>query len=59
MNYNNKPFNDVIAHQQHIEGSPKTGRGRLPLFIRIIGYFLFGSFLLMMVVGVIALFLFN
>ncbi|TGB02916.1 hypothetical protein [Halobacillus salinus] len=55
----NKPFNDVIAHQQNIEGYPKTRGGRLPKPIKFIGYFLFGTFALLMLFGFIANILLN
>lgn len=55
----NKPFNDAIAHKQNIEGFPKTRGGRLPLPIKLIGYFLFGSFILMLLIGLVGNFLFD
>ena len=55
----NKPFNDAIAHKQNIEGFPKTSGGRLPSPIKVIGYFLFGSFLLMLLIGLVGNFLFD
>jgi len=55
----NKPFNDAIAHKQKIEGFPKTRGGRLPLPIKLIGYLLFGSLLLMLLVGLVGNFLFD
>ncbi|MGP4063228.1 hypothetical protein [Halobacillus sp. H74] len=54
-----KPFNDAIAHKQNIEGYPKASGGKLPLPIKLIGYFLFGSFFLMILIGVVGNFLFN
>ncbi|WP_058306099.1 hypothetical protein [Gracilibacillus massiliensis] len=48
----NKPFNDVIDHmEKHTGGTFKTG-GRLPRPIKIIGYILFGSLLVMFIIGV-------
>ncbi|RWZ58548.1 hypothetical protein EQV77_06165 [Halobacillus fulvus] len=58
-NGSHKPFNDVIAHKQNIEGYPKGRGGKLPLPIKIIGYVLFGSFFLMMLIGVVGNILFN
>ncbi|KHE73186.1 hypothetical protein LD39_00495 [Halobacillus sp. BBL2006] len=55
----NKPFNDAIAHKQNIEGYPKNSGGKLPLPIKLIGYFLFGSFILMILIGLVGNFLFN
>ncbi|WP_371018909.1 hypothetical protein [Pseudalkalibacillus sp. JSM 102089] len=55
----NKPFNDAIAHKQNIEGLPKTRGGRLPLPIKLIGYFLFGSFILMLLIGLVGNFLYD
>ncbi|WP_194842038.1 hypothetical protein [Gracilibacillus salitolerans] len=53
-----KPFNDVMEHKQNIEGAPINKGGRLPLPIKIIGYFLFGGMMMMMILGMIANFIF-
>ncbi|KGP91274.1 hypothetical protein N780_08785 [Pontibacillus chungwhensis BH030062] len=55
----NKPFNDAIAHKQDIEGFPKTRGGKLPLPIKLIGYFLVGGVILMFLFGLIGNFLIN
>ncbi|GGD14083.1 hypothetical protein [Pontibacillus salipaludis] len=55
----NKPFNDAIAHKQDIEGFPKTRGGRLPLPIKLIGYFLVGGMIIMFLFGFIGNFFFN
>ncbi|SFL44321.1 hypothetical protein SAMN04487943_101577 [Gracilibacillus orientalis] len=49
-----KPFNDVMKHKQNIEGAPTNKGGRLPLPIKIIGYFLFGGMILMGILAMIA-----
>ncbi|WP_018930412.1 hypothetical protein [Gracilibacillus lacisalsi] len=54
----NKSFNDVIEHKQKVEGVPITRGRRLPLPIKIIGYFLFGGMAIMIVLGMIANFIF-
>ncbi|WP_163580734.1 hypothetical protein [Gracilibacillus saliphilus] len=54
----NQSFNDVIEHNQKVEGAPITRGGRLPLPIKIIGYFLFGGMAIMIVLGMIANFIF-
>ena len=54
-----EPFNDAIDHQQKIEGYPKPSEGKLPLPIRLIGYFLFGGIILMILVGLLGNVLFN
>ncbi|ASF40677.1 hypothetical protein CEH05_16560 [Halobacillus halophilus] len=54
-----EPFNDTADHQQNIEGYPKPSDGRLPLPIRLIGYFLFGGILLMVLAGLLGNVLFN
>ncbi|MBN8210130.1 hypothetical protein JI666_15355 [Bacillus sp. NTK071] len=55
----NKPFNDAIAHKQNIEGFPKSRGGKLPYPIKLIGFFLFGSFVLMFIIGLVGNFLSN
>ncbi|MFK3960021.1 hypothetical protein [Guptibacillus hwajinpoensis] len=55
----NKPFNDAIAHKQNIEGYPKTRGGKLPLPIKVIGFFLFGSLVIMLLIGLVGQFLFD
>ena len=43
INDQNKPFNDTIDHLQKTAGMPgKVDLKRKPLFIRLIGYILFG-----------------
>ncbi|MFD2658404.1 hypothetical protein [Gracilibacillus thailandensis] len=54
----NKSFNDVIEHKQKVEGAPITRGGRLPLPIKIIGYFLFGGMAIMIVLSMIANYIF-
>lgn len=54
MNNNDNNFNDVTDHQKKIEGLSFTKSGRLPLPIRIIGYFLTGGILLMTVIAFVA-----
>ncbi|MGP4038534.1 hypothetical protein ACTWP4_01300 [Gracilibacillus sp. D59] len=54
----NKPFNDVMEHKQNIEGAPTHKGGRLPLPIKIIGYFLFGGMILMGIMAMVANFIF-
>lgn len=42
-NEQDKPFNDAVDHLQTHVGMPgKVDLKRKPLFIRLIGYFLFG-----------------
>ncbi|MGP4070780.1 hypothetical protein [Halobacillus sp. B29] len=53
------PFHDAADHQQKIEGYPKPSDGRLPLPIRLIGYFLFGGISLMVLAGLLGNVLFN
>ncbi|SFJ70453.1 hypothetical protein SAMN04487936_103398 [Halobacillus dabanensis] len=59
MKGTDKPFNDVIAHKQNVEGYPGTSRGKLPLPIKLLGYILFGSFILTVVIGVFGIFIAN
>ncbi|QDP41500.1 hypothetical protein [Radiobacillus deserti] len=54
-----KPFNDAMEHMHHIEGYPITKGGKLPLGIKIIGYFLFGGLFLMMLFAIVANIWFN
>ncbi|WP_431801088.1 hypothetical protein [Halobacillus andaensis] len=55
----NEPFNDAVEHQQKVEGQLKSSEGKLPLPIRLIGYFLFGGIPLMLLFGLLGNFLFN
>ena len=49
-----EPFNDAMKHQQNIEGSPvPNGRGKLPLPIKIIGFFLLTGIVLIIIFGII------
>lgn len=54
-----KPFNDAMEHINKIEGFPINKGGRLPLPIRLIGYFMFGGIILMILIGLFAIFFFN
>ncbi|WP_163530117.1 hypothetical protein [Halobacillus ihumii] len=45
-------FNDATEHKQKIEGYPSGGGGRMPLVIRLIGYFIFGGIFLMLLIAV-------
>ncbi|WP_101845603.1 hypothetical protein [Halobacillus sp. Marseille-P3879] len=54
-----QPFNDAVEHQQKVEGQLKPTEGKLPLPIRLIGYFLFGGIALMLLFGLLGNFLFN
>lgn len=40
-----KPFNDAMEHLNKIEGYPVSRGGKLPLPIKIIGYFLLAGIL--------------
>jgi len=40
-----KPFNDAMDHLNKIEGYPVSRGGKLPLPIKIIGYFLLAGVL--------------
>lgn len=40
-----KPFNDAMEHLNKIEGYPVSRVGKLPLPIKIIGYFLLAGIL--------------
>ncbi len=55
----NKPFNDAMEHQQNVEGAPIPNTGELPLPIKVIGYFLIGGIILILVFGLVGNFLFN
>ncbi|SFG46658.1 hypothetical protein SAMN05216353_1463 [Halobacillus alkaliphilus] len=57
-NNDDKPFNDAIEHQQKNEGYPKPSEGKLPLPIRLSGYFLFGGIVLMILLGLLGNILF-
>lgn len=48
-----KPFNDAMEHLNKIEGYPISKGGNLPLPIKIIGYFMFGGVILMLLLGVL------
>lgn len=50
----NKPFNDAMEHKNKIEGFTINKGGRLPLPIRLIGYFMFGGIILMILIGLFA-----
>ena len=55
-NYHNesdKPFNDAMDHLNKIEGYPISKGGNLPLPIKIIGYFMFGGMIKMILFGLI------
>ncbi|WP_085994175.1 hypothetical protein [Oceanobacillus senegalensis] len=54
-----KPFNDAMEHQHKVEGFPTNQGGRLPLPIRLIGYFIFGGIILMILLGFFGNILFN
>ncbi|MFC0522826.1 hypothetical protein ACFFGV_04380 [Pontibacillus salicampi] len=54
-----KPFNDVVDHQQKIEGYPQPSKGKLPLPIRLIGYVLYGGIVLMILFGLLGNILFS
>lgn len=47
-----KPFNDAMEHLNKIEGYPVSRGGKLPLPIKIIGYFLLAG-VLFIVVGML------
>lgn len=55
----NKPFNDAMEHQHKVEGFPINKSGRLPLPIRLIGYFMFGGIILMTIFALLGNFIFN
>ncbi|MBD1222096.1 hypothetical protein [Virgibacillus halodenitrificans] len=55
----NKPFNDAMEHQQNVEGDPIPHSGEFPRPIKIIGYFLIGGIILILVFGLVGNFLFN
>lgn len=40
-----KPFNDAMEHLNKIEGYPVSRGGKLPLPIKVIGYFLLAGVL--------------
>ncbi len=51
---NDKPFNDAMEHQQNIEGSPiPKETGKLPFPIKLIGFFLLFSVILIIVFAII------
>ncbi|MFD2044746.1 hypothetical protein ACFSTA_07675 [Ornithinibacillus salinisoli] len=52
-----KPFNDAMEHQQNIVGTPLGKKGRLPLPIKLIGYFMVGGSVLFVLIGIILNFL--
>ncbi|MBM7553069.1 hypothetical protein [Thalassobacillus pellis] len=52
------PFNDAMEHQRKFEGYPGPGKGRLPLPIRLIGYFICGGIVIMILVALVGNFLF-
>lgn len=54
-----KPINDAMEHQHKVEGFPVSKGGKLPLPIRLIGYFMFGGIILMILFGLFANFFFN
>ncbi|SHG61291.1 hypothetical protein [Ornithinibacillus halophilus] len=54
-----KPFNDAMDHMHNIQGYPISKRGKLPLPIKIVGYFLFGGMFLMIIIALIANFIVN
>ncbi|PJK16606.1 hypothetical protein CQS04_05465 [Chryseomicrobium excrementi] len=45
QNERQKPFNDAMEHLNKIEGYPVSRGGKLPLPIKIIGYFLLAGIL--------------
>jgi len=55
----NKPFNDVMDHMQNIEGHPTTRGGKLPLPIKIIGYFIYVSLGIMLLGALFGNLIFN
>lgn len=46
-----KAFNDAMEHLNKIEGFPISKEGNLPLPIKVIGYFMFGGIILMLLLG--------
>ncbi|WP_413363754.1 hypothetical protein [Lysinibacillus sp. 3P01SB] len=48
-----KPFNDAMDHLNKIEGYPIRKGGKLPLPIKIIGYFMFGGIIITLFLGLI------
>ena len=48
-----EPFNDAMDHLNKIEGYPIGKGGKLPLPLKIIGYFMFGGMIIMLVFGVV------
>lgn len=48
-----KPFNDAMEHLNKIEGYPIRKVGKLPLPLKIIGYFMFGGIIIILVLGLI------
>ncbi|UOQ92980.1 hypothetical protein MUO14_21680 [Halobacillus shinanisalinarum] len=49
-----EPFNNAMEHKQKVEGYPSGAGGRMPVLIRLIGYFMFGGLCLMMIIAVFA-----
>ena len=48
-----EPFNDAMDHLNKIEGYPIRKGGKLPLPLKIIGYFMFGGMIIMLVFGLV------
>lgn len=48
-----KPINDAMEHLNKIEGYPMSKVGNLPFPLKIIGYFMFGGIIIMLVLGLI------
>ena len=53
LNDEKEPFNDAMDHLNKIEGYPIRKGGKLPLPLKIIGYFMFGGMIIMLVFGVV------
>ncbi|MBA2174176.1 hypothetical protein H0266_04585 [Halobacillus locisalis] len=50
---NRRPMNDVMDHMKKVEGVQMGRGGKLPKPIKWIGYILFGSFFLVMLLGLL------
>ncbi|WP_164667198.1 hypothetical protein [Virgibacillus doumboii] len=54
-----KPINDAMEHLHKIEGIPVDKGGWLPQPIKLIGYFMFGGIILILLFGIFSSFFFN
>ena len=53
LNDEKEPFNDAMDHLNKIEGYPIRKGGNLPLPLKIIGYFMVGGMIIMLVFGLV------